>query len=436
MANWVEIDYSSATKDDPWTSLGAAQSTENPFIVGGAQDAAANPFMTGGLAQSAPMSAAAQQDPFAPQQDPFDVSILAASTQEAAAAPPDTDAIGLDGVEMDETQETPAEVPMMTLNELTQNPGSFESSHSVASGGGVTPSPDEKPKSEEKIVLSRQDTFKYMQDLQGSDWATKVAAARALKFLAFNADAEYKAGLIKLGFLRTLVAMLNTSVDLTANEHAASCMYSMAREHQDSKLELLRLSSAKRLVQLLSSDSKQLRLNCTAALYALSCAGRLFCREVAMLGPMAHLQVMLEPPIGRGPQDDQMQLFAALLVVNIVHAKGACVPRGSRPELLSALQRAHDDAQEKQARLIIALGIKQVGRMDSRSSRLKDSMKERSASVSKRISLGRRGPNGKETNALALNADCEDRSEETSPEPKGSRRISLSNPLKKRGTNK
>ena len=110
---------------------------------------------------------------------------------------------------------------------------------------------------------------------------------------------------------------------------------------------------------------KQLRLNCTAALYALSCAGRLHCREVAALGPMPHLKVMLEPPLGRTPQDDQMQLFAALLVVNIVHAKGVVVPKESRPELQQALQRAHDDAQEKQARVIIALGIKHISKMST-----------------------------------------------------------------------
>merc|ERR1719446_457537 len=97
-------------------------------------------------------------------------------------------------------------------------------------------------------VLSRQDTWQYLEDLQGPNWPRRVECTRALKFLAFNADSEYKDGLIRGGLCRVLVQMLSVysadptkERDVIAIEHAASCMYSMAREHQSSKLELIKL---------------------------------------------------------------------------------------------------------------------------------------------------------------------------------------------------
>jgi len=41
--------------------------------------------------------------------------------------------------------------------------------------------------------------------------------------------------------------------------------------------------------------------------------------DVAALTPVALLIPMLEPALGRSAQDDQMQLFASLLVVNLLH---------------------------------------------------------------------------------------------------------------------
>eukprot|EP00965_Chrysotila_dentata_P221101 6192195-Pleurochrysis_carterae.AAC.1 len=53
----------------------------------------------------------------------------------------------------------------------------------------------------------------------------------------------------------------------------------------------------------------------------------------------------------------------------------------------------------RQARTIISLGIKHIQRLDSRGSKLKDSMRERSASVAKRLSLSR----GSSSNSATLN---------------------------------
>ena len=207
------------------------------------------------------------------------------------------------------------------------------------------------------LVLSRQDTWKYLEDLQSPNWPRRVECTRALKFLAFNADAEYKEGLIRGGLCRVLVQMLSVYLadasmegNATAVEHAASCMYSMAREHQPSKLELLKLNAPRRLVELLSHGSKQLRLNACAALYAISCAGRGHCRDIALIGPMSALQAMITPKIGRNAQDEQLQLFASLLIVNLLHSRGGAVPKHERCELLDSLRRAYDDANELQAR--------------------------------------------------------------------------------------
>ena len=205
-------------------------------------------------------------------------------------------------------------------------------------------------------VLSRQDTWQYLEDLQGPNWPRRVECTRALKFLAFNADSEYKDGLIRGGLCRVLVQMLSVysadptkERDVIAIEHAASCMYSMAREHQSSKLELIKLNAPRRLVELLSHGSKQLRLNACAALYAISCAGRNHCRDIALLGPMRALQAMIGPTIGRNAQDDQVQLFASLLIVNLLHSRGGAVLKHERYELLDSLQRAYDDTNEQQA---------------------------------------------------------------------------------------
>jgi len=131
---------------------------------------------------------------------------------------------------------------------------------------------DDGKKKDETLVLSRADTFLYLSDLENGSPSKRVEAARALKFLAFNATSEYKNGLIQGGFLRSLMQLFSPA-DVTACEHAASCMYSMAREHAPSKLELVRVGAHKVLAELLASStaSKQLKLNSCAALYAISC---------------------------------------------------------------------------------------------------------------------------------------------------------------------
>ena len=174
---------------------------------------------------------------------------------------------------------------------------------------------------DEALVLSRQDTFLYLNDLENGTPAKRLEAARALKFLAFNAAAEYKNGLIQGGLFRSLMKLWSS--DMAACEHTASCMYSMAREHTPSKVELIRVGAHKVLAEFLASQtaSKQLRLNSCAALYAISCAGKPYIGEIAALTPITLLTPLLEPNLGRTAQDDQMQLFASLLVVNLLHAK-------------------------------------------------------------------------------------------------------------------
>ena len=89
-------------------------------------------------------------------------------------------------------------------------------------------------------VLSRQDTFKYLEELATGSPQVKVDAARALKSLAFNANAEYKEGLLKGGVPRLLMVMVSEAHSTSALEQATSCMYSMAREHMESKMALVK----------------------------------------------------------------------------------------------------------------------------------------------------------------------------------------------------
>lgn len=152
-------------------------------------------------------------------------------------------------------------------------------------------------------------------------------------------------------------------------------MYSLAREHMTSKLELVKVGALRQVMscrqymrcrlysgnvrwgpkrallslqtsmsdstlsggahllfpcahlpqlsQLLSHESKQCRLNATATLYAVSCAGRAACRELLENNPIPALKASVTPMIGRTSQDEQLQLFAALLIVNLLHVRGA-----------------------------------------------------------------------------------------------------------------
>ena len=46
------------------------------------------------------------------------------------------------------------------------------------------------------------------------------------------------------------------------------------------------------------------------------------CKQLAAFGPLQRLRVLVNPGPGRTAQDDQLQLFAALLIVNLLHVKG------------------------------------------------------------------------------------------------------------------
>ncbi|KAL3909967.1 MAG: hypothetical protein SGPRY_009231 [Prymnesium sp.] len=59
--------------------------------------------------------------------------------------------------------------------------------------------------------------------------------------LAFNAESEYKDGLIRAGACRLLMRMLSNAHDNSALEQATSCMYSLAREHLAAKQELVKV---------------------------------------------------------------------------------------------------------------------------------------------------------------------------------------------------
>ena len=88
---------------------------------------------------------------------------------------------------------------------------------------------------------SKDDTLKYLAMLGQNDWGAKEEAARALKTLAFAGDGKYKEGLIGQGIARLLQAMLTSATATTAIEQAASCMYSLAREHAPSKTALIQV---------------------------------------------------------------------------------------------------------------------------------------------------------------------------------------------------
>jgi len=227
----------------------------------------------------------------------------------------------------------------------------------------IAPGEKEEEEDGKTLVLSRQDTFHYLAQLGEGSRDEKLAAARALKFLAFNATPEYKSGLIEAGVFRMLLQIMDDSG--TAAEHAASCMYSMAREHQPSKLELLCVAAHRKLSEKLRSSaaSKQLQLNACAALYAISCAGKPHVAKVVAEVEVRDLAPLLNPPSAgreeRTAQDEQVQLFAALLVVNLLHAK-VKMEAYEAQSLLEGLGRAHDEAGEAQARDIINLGIKKL----------------------------------------------------------------------------
>ena len=79
-------------------------------------------------------------------------------------------------------------------------------------------------------------------------------------------------------------------------------MYSMAREHMPSKLELAKVGAAATLVGYIDHEVKQCRLNATAALYAVSCGGRAICKDISALKPLGKLRSLVNPGVGRSAQ--------------------------------------------------------------------------------------------------------------------------------------
>jgi len=245
-----------------------------------------------------------------------------------------------------------------------------------------------------ETVLSRQDTWLYMQGLQSSDWSNRTEAARALKSLAFNAEPEYKEGLIKAGVCRLLMRMLASGSTNSAIEQATSCMYSLAREHLVSKQELVKVGALRQLSEFLGHASKQCRLNATATLYAVSCSGRSTCRELAQFNPLPALKQSVTPGLGRNAQDDQLQLFAALLIVNLLHVRGVAGSKQERASLECCLTRAYEDATEEQVRETINIGLRRISMLNSRRERMKVGAMKRVSRALNRISLSAKGPAG------------------------------------------
>jgi len=344
---------------------------------------AANPFM---VPQPLPQAAAAMPapQPLQPagaqtqqQVAPiFDVSLL-----DTAAAPQIVPAAELDDTFSGLTMGPPASEPAADdddaddAEEEEEDVGAPPTEHHLSIDA---PAPTESAKKPE-TVLSRQDTWMYLENLQSSDWTKRTEAARALKSLAFNADAEYKEGLIKGGVCRLLIRMLSSAPTNAAVEQATSCMYSLAREHLTSKQELVKVGALRQLAALLNHESKQCRLNATATLYAVSCAGRPTCRELAQFDPIPALKASITPALGRNAQDEQLQLFAALLLVNLLHVRGTAKSKQDRSSLEACLTRAYEDATEEQVRETINIGLRRIHTLNSRKERMK-------AGVAKRVS--------------------------------------------------
>ena len=156
----------------------------------------------------------------------------------------------------------------------------------------------------------------------------------------------------------------------------------MAREHADSKDALCKVGALRVLATLLSHESKQVQLNSCATLYAITCAGRAVCKQLAGYGVLPRLCQLVNPGLGRSAQDDQLQLFAALLVVNLLHVRGLTT-KGDRIEIYNVLQRAYDDTVETQVRDTIALGLRRLKKLDTRKSIMKTELRRRAKSLAK-----------------------------------------------------
>ena len=142
------------------------------------------------------------------------------------------------------------------------------------------------------------------------------------------------------------------------------------------------------LLKLIDHDVKQCRLNSCAALYAISCAGRPICREIAEKQPMHKLVALVCPGVGRTSQDDQLQLFAALLVVNLLHVRGAVKTKPERETLSETLQRAYDDSTDQQVRSTILLGVKKLKKAETRKAKLKAGVRGAGSTLVRKMTGG------------------------------------------------
>ena len=329
----------------------------------------------------------AANDPFAPSNpaanDPFAPSNPAAS--DPFANPTPSNAVAADDPFSNPTP--PARVAAQNGDHDDDDEEEAEAPAApremALSADGAAPAEKAAP-----VVLSRQDTFKYVEELATGNAQVKTDAARALKSLAFNANGEYKEGLIKSGVPRLLMMMINEGSSAASLEQATSCMYSMAREHMESKQALVAAGALRALsTTLLNYDSKQCQLNSCATLYAISCAGRDVCKQLAAFRPLQRLTFLVNPGPGRSAQDDQLQLFAALLIVNLLHVKGV-TSKEERVSLGTSLQRAYDDATESQVRETIAVGLKRLSSMGSRKSQLKQRLSSLALGGSRKADSG------------------------------------------------
>jgi len=122
-----------------------------------------------------------------------------------------------------------------------------------------------------------------------------------------------------------------------------------------------------------------------------SCSGRPTCRELAQFDPLPALKQSVTPGLGRNAQDDQLQLFAALLIVNLLHVRGVAGGKHERAALEGCLTRAYEDATEEQVRETINIGLRRINVLNSRRERMKVGAMKRVSRAMHRMSLSSKG---------------------------------------------
>jgi len=88
------------------------------------------------------------------------------------------------------------------------------------------------------------------------------------------------------------------------------------------------------------------------------------------------------------------QLFAALLIVNLLHVRGVAGSKQERASLECCLTRAYEDATEEQVRETINIGLRRISMLNSRRERMKVGAMKRVSRALNRISLSAKGPAG------------------------------------------